>query len=36
MSEKSQYATTGAFVVGALLILVAVVLYLLGSGFGET
>jgi paraquat-inducible protein B len=35
MSEKSQYATTGAFVVGALLIFVAVVLYLLGSGFGQ-
>ncbi|MCP4212535.1 MAG: MCE family protein [Halieaceae bacterium] len=35
MSEKSQYATTGAFVVGALLIFVAVVLYLLGSGFGK-
>jgi paraquat-inducible protein B len=35
MSEKTQYATTGAFVVGALLIFVAVVLYLLGSGFGQ-
>jgi len=36
MSDKQQYVATGAFVVGALLIGIATLLYLLGSGLKQT
>jgi len=36
MSDKKQYVATGAFVVGAMLIGIATLLYLLGSGLKQT
>lgn len=35
MSEKSQNVAIGAFIVGALLIVITTVLFIIGSGFGQ-
>ena len=35
MSEKPQTIAIGAFVIGACLIAITIVLFLLGSGFGK-
>ncbi len=35
MSEKSQNVAIGAFIVGALLIAISTVLFIIGSGFGQ-
>lgn len=36
MNEKTQYIATGAFVIGALLIGIAILLYILDSGIGDS